>query len=156
NYSDAGGARVVFIKVENDHTDRSVSFIGALTPTTTIATPTPTSASNPATPQVTPTTGPVAGNASVALLLASNNGPFSGTLAPGQAVWYRFYYGNPGADATVSVSIALTADNAALNIYTGTDPTNLGSSQQGGSQVRNGNTISRHVNMANGQFVFFS
>ena len=36
-YTDQGGARVVFIKVENDHPDRSVSFVGALTPTSTIA-----------------------------------------------------------------------------------------------------------------------
>jgi hypothetical protein len=156
-YSDPGtSVRVVFIKVENDHSDRSVSFVGALTPTTTIATPTPTSASNPATPQTTPTTGPVAGNASAALTIATNNGLFSGSLAPGQAVWYRFYYGNPGADATVSISIAPTADNSDLNIYTGSDPTNLLGSQQGGSQVRAGNTISRHVNQPNNQFVFFS
>jgi hypothetical protein len=156
-YSDPGtSVRVVFIKVENDHSDRSVSFVGALTPTTTIATPTPTSAANPATPQTTPTTGPVAGNASTALTIATNNGLFSGTLAPGQAVWYRFYYGNPGADATVSISIAPTADNSDLNIYTGSDPTNLLGSQQGGSQVRTGNTISRHVNQPNNQYVFFS
>jgi hypothetical protein len=155
-YTDPGGARVVFVKVENDHPDRSVSFVGALTPTTTIATPTSTSAANPATPPSTPTTGPVASTAATALLIADNNGQFSGTLAPGQAVWYRFYYGNPGADNTVSISLAPTADNSDLNIYTGTDPANLGPTQQGGSQVRSGNTISRHVNAANPQFVFFS
>jgi hypothetical protein len=155
-YSDPGGPRVVFIKVENDHPDRSVSFVGALSPTSTLATPTPTSATNPATPQSTPTAGPVAANAASAILLTSNNGEFSGTLAPGQAVWYHFYYGNPGADATVSVSVAPTADNADLNIYTGTDVNNLGPSQQGGSQQRSGNTISRHVNAPNAQLVFFS
>ena len=32
-YSDKGSARVVFLKVENDHPDRSVSFIGKLSPT---------------------------------------------------------------------------------------------------------------------------
>jgi hypothetical protein len=53
SYTDPGGVRVVFIKVENDHPDRSVSFVGSLAPTTAIATPTPTSASNPATPQAT-------------------------------------------------------------------------------------------------------
>jgi hypothetical protein len=156
NYMDAGGPRVVFIKVENDHPDRSVSFVGALTPTSTIATPTPTSATNPATPQVTPTAGPVASSASQAITITDTNGEFSGTLAPGQAVWYHVYYGNPGADMTVSISIAPTADNADLNIYTGTDVTNLGPTQQGGSQNRSGNTISRHVNMANAQFFFFS
>jgi hypothetical protein len=155
-FTDQGGARVVFIKVENDHADRSVSFVGALTPTSTIATPPPTSATNPATPQSTPTAGPVATNAASAITLTANNGLFSGTLASGQAVWYRFYYGNPGADATVSISIAPSADNVDLNIYTGTDPANLGPTQQGGSQVRSGNTISRHVNLPNNQFVFFS
>ena len=155
-YTDPGGPRVVFVKVENDHPDRSVSFVGALTPTTTLATPTPTAGANPATPPTTPTTGPVAGNASAALTIATNNGQFSGTLASGQAVWYRFYYGNPGADTTVSISVAPSADNTDLNIYTGTDPTNLGPTQQGGSQVRSGDTISRHVNAANAQFVFFS
>ena len=66
------------------------------------------------------------------------------------------YYGNPGADATISVSVAPTADGADLNVYTGTDVSNLGPSQQGGGQVRSGNTISRHVNLPNAQFVFFS
>jgi hypothetical protein len=156
NYSDPGGSRVVFIKVENDHPDRSVSFVGALTPTSTLATPTATSATNPVTPQSTPTAGPVAGNAANAILVASNNGEFSGTLAPGQAVWYRAYYGNPGADMTINISVAPTADNADLNIYSGTDVTNLGPTQQGGSQSRSGNTISRHFNAPNAQFIFFS
>jgi hypothetical protein len=155
-FSDPGGPRVVFIKVENDHPDRSVSFVGALTPTATIATATPTSATNPATPQVTPTAGPVAANAANAITIAGNNGEFSGTLAPGQAVWYRAFYGNPGADMTISISVAPTADNTDLNVYTGTDVTNLGPTQQGGSQARSGNTISRHVNLPNAQFIFFS
>jgi hypothetical protein len=156
NYSDSGGARVVFIKVENDHTDRSVSFVSTLTPTAQIATPTATSATNPATPQVTPTAGPVAGNAGSAILITGNNGEFSGTLAPGQAVWYRVYYGNPGADMTINISVGPTADNADLNLYTGTDVSNLGPTQQGGPQARTGNTISRHVNASNAQFVYFS
>ena len=151
-FSDPGAARVVFIKVENDHTDRSVSFVGSLSPTSTLA-PTPTGTAG--TPQSTPTAGPVAPSAANAITLVTT-GNFSGTLAPGQAVWYRFYYNNPGADATVSVGIAPTADNADLNIYTGTDVTNLGPTVQGGSQTRSGNTISRRVNLANPQFVFFS
>jgi hypothetical protein len=155
-YSDSGGPRVVFIKVENDHTDRSVSFVGSLSPTSTLATPTATSATNPATPQSTPTAGPVAANAAAAILVTGNNGEFSGTLAPGQAVWYRAFYGNPGADMTISISVAPSADNADLNVFTGTDVTNLGPSQQGGSQTTSGNTISRHVNAANAQFIFFS
>jgi hypothetical protein len=98
----------------------------------------------------------VAGNAASAITISTNNGEFSGTLAPGQAVWYRAFYGNPGADMTISISIAPTADNVDMNVYTGTDVNNLGSTQQGGSQVRNNNTISRHVNLPSAQFVFFS
>jgi hypothetical protein len=155
-YSDSGGSRVVFVKVENDHTDRSVSFVGVVTPTNIIATPTATSASNPVTPQATSTAGPVAGNAASAITLTTNNGEFSGTLAAGQAVWMRFYYNNPGADTNVRISIAPNADGADLNIYTGTDASNLGPTQQGGSQTRDGQTITRHVNLSNSQFVFFS
>src|SRR5207237_6144305 len=114
----------------NDHPDRSVSFVGNLAPTSTIATPTATSASNPATPQSTPTAGPVATDAAHALTLTTAE--FSGTLNTRQAVWYRFFYGNPGADAVVSISVATNADNADLNIYTGTDHTNLGPTVQGG------------------------
>ncbi|MBV9546139.1 MAG: hypothetical protein JOY61_17355 [Chloroflexi bacterium] len=156
SYTAAGNdPRVIFIKVENDHPDRSVSFVGTVTPTSTIATPTPTPASATITPQTTPTAGPVAANPASAITLASNNGEFSGTLSNGQAVWYRFYYGNPGANATISISIAPSADNADLNVYTGTDPSNL--SQQGGNQARSSNTISRTVsNLATAQFVYFS
>jgi hypothetical protein len=155
-YSDPGGPRIVYIKVENDHPDRTVSFVGSLSPTSTLATPTPTSATNPATPQVTPTAGPVAANANTAIDIVGNNGQFTGTLAAGQAVWYRAYYGNPGADMTINIGIAPSADNADMNLYTGTDVSNLGPTQQGGSQARNGNTISRHVNLPSPQWVFFS
>src|SRR5437660_1250799 len=49
-----------------------------------------------------------------------------------------------------------TLDYTDPNIYTGTDPTTLCPTQQGGSQVKNGNTVSRHMNLAAPQFVFFS
>jgi hypothetical protein len=154
-FSDPGGARVVFVRVENDHVDRQVSFVGSVTPTSTIATPTPTSASSPATPQSSPTAGPIAPNANQAITLEAT-GSFSGTLANNQAVWYRFWYGNPGADTTVSIGVAPNADGADLNIYTGTDLANLGGSIQGGSQQRTGNTISRRVQLSSPQFVYFS
>jgi len=154
-FADPGSPRVIFLKVENDHPDRSVSFVGSVQPVSTIATPTPTNAANPATPQATPTPGPVAVTASNAIPLIET-GQFSGTLGTRQAVWYRFYYGNPGADTTVSVSVAPSADSVDLNIYSGTDPTNLGPTIQGGSQVRSGNTISRHFNSGTAQFVYFS
>src|SRR5438132_6319671 len=38
DYTDPGGPRVVFIRVENDHPDRSVSFVGNLSPMTALAT----------------------------------------------------------------------------------------------------------------------
>lgn len=153
-YSDSGGARVVFIQVKNDYSDRSVSFVGSITPTTALATPTPTSSSNPPTPQVTPTAGPAAANPASAITITDSNGQFSGTLASAQAVWYRAYYGNPGAEMTIKVSIAPTADNIDLNIYTGTDATSL--SQQSGSPSRSGNTLSRQFTSPNPQFVWFS
>lgn len=154
-YSDSGGPRTVFLKVNNDYADRSVSFVGSLSPTSAIATPTPTAAGSTMTPQATPTAGPVAPNAGSAITIAGNNGQFSGTLSSGQAVWYRLYYGNPGADTTISISVAPKADSVDLNVYTSSDPANLGSAQ-GGSQTQSGDTISRHVNLPNAQFVFFS
>ncbi|MBV9582637.1 MAG: hypothetical protein JO057_28975, partial [Chloroflexi bacterium] len=156
SYTDPGGPRNVFIKVENDHPDRSVSFVGSLSPTSAIATPTATPNGLTATPQVTPTAGPVAGSATSAILITDNSGVFSGTIGPNQAVWYRVYYGNPGADMTISFNISPTADNADMNVFSGTDPNNLASSQQSGSQVRNSNVISRHVNFPSAQYVFVS
>ena len=153
-FTDAGSTRIVFLEVKNDYSDRTVSFVGAITPTSTIATPTATPQNATLTPQTTPTPGPVAANASSAITLVSS-GQFSGTLGTRQAVWYRFWYGNPGADTTVSISVAPNADSTDLNIYTSTDPANLGS-PQGGDQTRTSNTISRHVNLSNSQFVFFS
>jgi hypothetical protein len=152
-YQDPGSARVVFVRIVNDHADQAVSFVGEVTPTATIATPTATSASSPATPQSTPTAGPVAGSAANAITLVSS-GQFTGTLGHRQAVWYRFYYGNPGAEARVEVSLAPNADDADLNLYTGTDPNNL--SQQGGSQEEDGATVRRRITLPNAQFVFFS
>ncbi|GAC1325629.1 MAG: hypothetical protein NVSMB2_24300 [Chloroflexota bacterium] len=155
SYTDPGGPRTVFIKVLNDYSDRTVSFVGSLAPTSALATPTPTSATSPATPPTTPTAGPVAPNAASAITISANGGQFSGTLSPGQGVWYRAYYGNPGADTTISVAVAPSADSVDLNVYTSSDASNLGQ-PQGGSLVRNGNTISRHVNLTNAQFFFFS
>jgi hypothetical protein len=152
-FQDPGGVRVVFIRIDNDHSDRSVSFVGTVTPTSTIATPTATSATNPATLQATPTAGPVAANASSAITLVSS-GKFTGTLGFRQAVWYRFYYGNPGAEAKVEIALAPNADDAELNIYTGTDPANL--SPQAGTQEESGNTIRRRITLSNAQFVFFT
>jgi hypothetical protein len=145
--------RPVLISVENDHPDRTVSFTGSVSPTSAVATPVPTSSSATATAVVTPTAGPVATSAANALTI-DQTGLFVGTLGSNQAVWYRFYYGNPGANATVNVGMAPTADNTDLNLYTGTDVSSL--TQQTGSATRNGNTLTRTVNLPNPQFVYLT
>jgi hypothetical protein len=146
-------SREVLVKVENDHPDRTVSFVGVVTPTTALATATATSGGATATPVATPTAGPVATSAANALTI-DQTGIFTGTLASNQAVWYRFYYGNPGANATVTVSLAPSADNTDLNLYTGSDVNSL--AQQTGSVTRNGSTLSRMVNLSTQQFVYFT
>src|SRR5919199_1670980 len=100
-----------------------------------------------------PTPGPIATSASNALTI-DQTGLFVGTLTSNQAVWYRFYYGNPGANATVNVGMAPTADSTDLNLYTGTDVSSL--TQQTGSATRSGNTLSRTVNLPNPQFVYLT
>src|SRR5919199_6391012 len=78
-------SRYVLVKVENDHPDRSVSFVGAVTPTTAIATPTATLSTGPtATPITTPTPGPVATSAGNAVTV-DQTGLFTGTLSSNQA-----------------------------------------------------------------------
>ena len=147
-------ARDVLVSVENDHPDRTVSFVGGVTPTTALATPTAvTGGAATPTPQTTPTPGPVATSAANALTV-DQTGLFVGTLTSNQAVWYRFYYGNPGANATVNVGMAPTADSTDLNLYTGTDVSSL--TQQTGSATRSGNTLSRTVNLPNPQFVYLT
>src|SRR5919199_5700210 len=146
-------SRDVLVKVENDHPDRTVSFVGAITPTTAVATPVATPTGATPTPQTTPTPGPVATSAGSALTVDAT-GIFVGTLSSNQAVWYRFYYGNPGANATVSVGLAPTADSTDLLLWTGTDVNSL--TQQTGSATRSGNTLSRTVNLPSAQFVYFN
>src|SRR5947209_7810796 len=62
-------SRDVLVKVENDHPDRTVSFVGAVTPTTALATPVATPTGATPTPQTTPTPGPVATSATAALTI---------------------------------------------------------------------------------------
>jgi hypothetical protein len=146
-------SREVLIKVENDHTDRTVSFVGMVAPPTALATPVATPTGVTPTPITTPTPGPVAISASNALTI-DQTGLFLGTLT-NQAVWYRFYYKNAGLDATVTVNLAPAADrNTALNLYTGTDLSAL--TQQTTPATQNGNTLSRTVNLPAEQFVFFT
>src|SRR5580765_146298 len=86
-FTDAGSTRIVFLEVKNDYSDRTVSFVGAITPASTIATPTatPQNATVTLTPQTTPPPGPVAPNAASAITLV-DSGQFSGTLGTRQGV----------------------------------------------------------------------
>jgi hypothetical protein len=138
-------ARDVFIEVQNGHSDRRVSFVGSVSPSSAMATP--------AAGTATATAGPAAASAQTALTV-SEDGSAIGTLGPRQAVWYRFWYGNPGADATISADFSASADNTDLNVYTGSDPNNL--TVQTGTPTRANNTLTRRVNLSSPQFVYFS
>ncbi|MDQ6669680.1 MAG: hypothetical protein M3069_02800 [Chloroflexota bacterium] len=144
-YSDQGSARVVFLKVENDHPDRSVSFVGNVSPADALITDT-------AEPSMLGS--PAAGNGATAITLETT-GQLSGTLASEQDVWYRFYYAAPGNNATIALSLAPSADGGQIDVYTGSDVTNLGPTVQEGNQARDGDTISRRISLSNPQFVFF-
>ncbi len=120
-------ARDVFIQVTNTNPVASAGFVGSIQPTTALNTlpTTPTPASTPA-----PESGV---SASTAMTLGTDGG-FSGSLAPRQAVWYQFWYANPGANATVNVAFAPAGTSIDLNVYTGPDPSNL--TPQGGTPSR--------------------
>ncbi len=144
--------RDVFVKVLNNNSDRPISFTGTVTPTSSLATPTPspTSTGTPLTANATPNPGD---NATTAVTVGGD-GQYSGTIGARRAVWYRFWYGNPGANANVAVSVSPSADNADLNLYTGPDPNSI--TQQGGSANKTSTALSRSVNLPSQQFVYFT
>jgi hypothetical protein len=144
--------RAVFIKVINNNNDRAISFTGTISPTSTISTPTPSPTPTGTPPPTNATPSP--GDNAQAAVTVGGDGVFSGTIAPRRAVWYRVWYGNPGANATVAVSVSPNADNADLNLYTGSDPNNL--TQQGGSPSKASTSLSRTVNLPSQQFVYFT
>jgi hypothetical protein len=120
-------ARDVLLQVVNTGPVASVGFFGSVQPTSAMA-------STATTPTPVPTPAPESGlNAATAITLGSD-GAFSGAVAPRQAIWYRFWYGNPGANATVSVGFTPAGTSTDLNLYTGSDPNSL--SAQGGSPSR--------------------
>ncbi len=144
-YSDPS-QRDVYVQVLNNNST-AVSYVGTVTPSGAVsAMPSGTA---------TPTPGPAANTPQDALTVGAD-GALTGSIAPRRAVWYRFWYGNPGADAVVAVGFVPSADNADLNVYTGTDITNLGPSQQSGTPTRSGNTLSRRVNVPNAQWIYFN
>ena len=103
-----------------------------------------------------PATGatPGLGETSLTAAVVGGDGALSGSIAIRRAVWYRFWYGNPGANATVAVTVAPNADNADLNLYTGTDPNSL--TQEAGPTGKAQATLSRDINLPNMQYVYFA
>src|SRR5262249_48719607 len=99
----------------------SIQPVGALNSTGATATPPPTAVAESGL------------NASTAVTLGGD-GAFAGALAPRQAIWYRLWYANPGANATVSAAFTPAGTSVDLNIYTGLDPSSLVA--QGGSPSR--------------------
>ncbi len=123
-WSDPSG-RDVFLQVIDTGPAVGIGFVGSIQPTGAL-----NSAGGNVTPTPTSVSGTSAGNAAT----VGGDGRFAGMLAPRQAVWYRFWYGNPGANATISVGFAPAGTSPDLNVYTGTDINSL--SQQGGPPSR--------------------
>jgi hypothetical protein len=166
-------AHQVFIKIVNGNANRTVTFTGTVSPTAALATATPiatapasatpatTTTPAPATPTAT-MTGPVptanatpaTGDSGPAAITVGADGVFVGTISQRRAIWYRFWYGNAGASASVTVSVSPNASGADLNFYTGHDPNNL--SQQGGGPNKAQNQLSRDVSLASAQYVYFA
>jgi hypothetical protein len=141
-FSDPNG-RDVFIVFVNEHQDRTVSFSGEVTPTTLIQ--------GPPLGTAVPAPGPVAATPDVALNMGTD-GTFTGVVAPKQVVWYRFYYGGPNTNATVSATFAPATNSAMLHVYTGPDVAHL--TQQTAAPTRTGAMQTRTVNLQTAQWVY--
>jgi hypothetical protein len=180
-YKDSS-AHQMFVRVINNNNNRTVSFNGTVSPTSAVLLPTATAVATatatptaigatstpatsvPATVSVSgtgstitgPSTGatPGLGETSLSAVVVGGDGGFSGTIATRRAVWYRFWYGNPGASASVAVTVSPNADNADLNLYTGADPNNL--TQQTGPTGKAQSALSRDINLPNMQYVYFA
>ena len=123
-WSDPSG-RDVFLQVIDTGPAVGIGFTGSIAPG---------GALNSIGGNMTPTPTPASGASAVNAATVGDEGRFAGVLAPRQAVWYRFWYGNPGANAAVSVGFTPAGSSSDLNLYTGSDVNNL--VQQGGSPVR--------------------
>ncbi|HYW88106.1 MAG TPA: hypothetical protein VFB50_10075, partial [Chloroflexota bacterium] len=120
-------ARDVLLQVVNTGPVGGAGFVGSIQPVTALN-------STGATATPLPTAMAESGlNSSSAMTLGSD-GAFAGALAPRQALWYRFWYANPGANATVSAAFTPAGTSIDLNLYTGPDPNSLVA--QGGSPGR--------------------
>ena len=119
--------RDVLVQVLNSSPVGSVGFVGSIQPTSALnqiaITPTPVA-----------TAAPESGADANTAITVGADGGVSGSLAPRQALWHRFWYANPGANATVSVGFTPAGSSIDLNLYTGPDPNSLAA--QGGSPAR--------------------
>jgi hypothetical protein len=123
-WSDPSG-RDVFLQVIDTGPVVGIGFVGSVQPTGALNSP---------GGNVTPTPAPASGTSAADAATVGGDGRFAGMLAPRQAAWYRFWYANPGANATLSVGFTPAGTSSDLNIYTGTDINSL--SQQGGAPSR--------------------
>ena len=120
-------ARDVFLQVVNVSPGAGVGFVGSIQPTSALN-------ATGATPTPVPVPAPESGVSPSTAITLGTDGAFAGSAAPHQAIWYRFWYASPGANATVSVAFTPAGTSADLNLYTGSDPNNL--TAQGGSPSR--------------------
>jgi hypothetical protein len=138
-------AHDVFVQVVNDHQDRTVSFVGRITPTSVLEGP----------PGGTPIPAPglVADTPDVALDVLLD-GSFASVVAPGQMVWYRFYTGGGGVTSTVSATFAPGAGSTRLDLYTGPDVGHL--TQQADPPTTAESTLARQLSLPSPQWVYFT
>src|SRR5262249_14575523 len=107
-------ARDVLLQVVNTGPVGGAGFVGSIQPVSALN-------STGATATPLPTAMAESGlNSSTAITLGSD-GAYAGALVPRQAVWYRFWYANPGANATVSAAFTPAGTSIDLNLYTGPD-----------------------------------
>jgi hypothetical protein len=138
-------ARDVFVQVVNDHPDRTLSFIGRVTPVEVME--------GPAQGTPLPAPGPVASTPDAALDVQLD-GTWAGVLSPGMVVWYRFYHAGGGVTSTSTATFAPGAANARLDLYTGPDVGHL--TQQLEDPATTDTTITRQVTLASPQWVYLT
>jgi hypothetical protein len=125
-WSDPNG-RDVFLQVTNTGPVTSIGFVGTITPTGALNSP-------GGAISLTPTSTAPTGTTAVDALTIQGDGRFAGTLQPRQALWYRFWYANPGANAVIGVGFTPAGTSTDLNLYTGPDVNTL--TAQGGTPSR--------------------
>lgn len=137
--------RGLFLQILNDHQDRAISFVGRITPSSTIEGP----------PRGTriPSMGPVADTPDVALD-PQPDGSFVGILEPRQVVWFRAYYGAAGYTSTISAAFTPSTGNANLDVYSGPDVGHLTQQLDAPSLTQTG--LARQVSLPTQQWFYFT